>query len=729
MTSLTDQPLIQDARRYLAVLHKRRGLLLTAIGLSLLVAVLHNYTTRPVYQATVQLLIDKGQPKVLPGSQMVDPGLQDMQTEYELLRGRAIAEELVKRLELHKSAELQTGPMMGPWERFQRKFLGRAPEVAVDADGMPLSPAAAAVRSRVSVEPLPGGRLVNLRFRAYDPAIAANAANALAELYIEQRRELRLETSTEATVWLADRVREQRKKLEDAERALLNYQQRHGIAAGPDDAPQSDEDTAALTTAALNARMERLAKETTLAQMRGVGPAQLAAFPQISSSAGVQAARTRIAALQSEQARLSETLGDRHPEMVAVRGEIRQAEDKLHAEVRAALRAFESEVQSARTREAVLQGNLDRAKDSAMAVSRNSVELSALKRDVDSHRQLYQTLIDRNKETGLESELKATNVRIVERAEKPGAPFSPNRTRAYQLALLIGLALGIGLTLLFENFDNTVRTPEDVKAMGMPFLGMIPAVVPPAGATAVRPAALRQPDGPVAEAYRVVRTNLLFSTVAEGGRALVVTSTNPGEGKTTTAANLALSLAANGARVLVVDADLRRPTLHQHFGISKTPGLSDVIIGKRQISEAILTPRGKGFHVLPCGYVPPNPAELLGSQVMREIVGALRTRYDWVLIDTPPVLAMADTPVLCPYVDGVILVIASEASSRPAVQRAVDQLAGVGGSVIGAVLNKVDLKRNSYYYSQYYGEYYRSYYAEPDSRPVVAAGPRPIRRR
>ena len=729
MTSLTDQPLVQDARRYLAVLHKRRGLLLTAVGLSLLVAVLHNYTTRPVYQATVQLLIDKGQPKVLPGSQMVDPGLQDMQTEYELLRGRAIAEELVKRLELHKSAELQTGPMMSPWERFQRKFLGRAPEVTVDADGMPLSPAAAAVRSRVSVEPLPGGRLVNLRFRAYDPGIAANAANALAELYIEQRRELRLETSTEANDWLADRVREQRKKLEDSERALLTYQQRHGIAAGDDDGAADDENTAALTTAALNARMERLAKETTLAQMRGVGPTQLAAFPQISSSAGVQAARARISALQADQARLAETLGDRHPEMVAVRGEMRQAEDKLHAEVRAALRAFESEVQSARAREAVLAGNLDRAKGQAMAVSRNSVELSALKRDVESHRQLYQTLIDRNKETGLETELKATNVRIVERAEKPGAPFSPNRPRTYQLALLIGLALGIGLTLLFENFDNTVRTPEDVKAMNLPFLGMIPAVVPPAGATAPRPAALRQPDGPVAEAYRVVRTNLLFSTVGEGGRALVVTSTNPGEGKTTTAANLALSLAANGARVLVVDADLRRPTLHQHFGISKTPGLSDVIIGKRQISEAILTPRGKGFHVLPCGYVPPNPAELLGSQVMREIVGALKTRYDWVLIDTPPVLAMADTPVLCPYVDGVILVIASEASSRPAVQRAVDQLAGVGGSVIGAVLNKVDLKRNSYYYSQYYGEYYRSYYAEPESRPVVAAGPRPIRRR
>ena len=727
MTGIADQPLVQDVRRYLAVAHKRRALLLTTVGLSLLVAVLYNYTTRPVYKATVQILVDKGQPKVLPDSQMVDPGLQDMLTEYELLRGRALAERLVERLELNKSAELQTGPMMDPWERFQRKFLGRAPAVVVDHEGMPVSPAAAAVRSRITVEPMPGGRLVNLNFRAYDPGLAARAANALAELYIQQRQELRYSTSSEATGWLAERVREQKKKLEDAERALIAYQERQGLAGDG----TSGDGVTALSSAALNARMERMAKEASLAQMRGVGSAQLAAFPQIAASAGVQSARARIADLQSEQTRLSETLGDRHPDMVRVRNEIRQAEDKLHAEVRAALRAFESEVQSARAREAALSGNLERAKTDSLSVNRNSVELSALKREVESHREVYQTLTDRSKETGLESELKATNVRIVEKAEMPRAPISPNRPRNYQLALVIGLALGIGLTLLFENFDNTVRTPEDMKAMGLPFLGMIPAVAPAAGTTTPRPAALRYPEGPVAEAYRVVRTNLLFSSVAEGGRALIVTSTNPGEGKTTTTANLAISLAANGAKVLVVDADLRRPTLHQHFTISKTPGLSDVIVGKRQISEAIQSARGKALHVLPCGYIPPNPAELLGSTVMREIVRALKTRYDWVLIDTPPVLAMADTPVLCPFVDGVILVVASEASGRPAVQRAIDQLAGVGGSVIGAVLNKVDLKRNSYYYSQYYGEYYRSYYADADAqkRPVAVAGPRPFRRK
>ena len=330
-----------------------------------------------------------------------------------------------------------------------------------------------------------------------------------------------------------------------------------------------------------------------------------------------------------------------------------------------------------------------------------------------------------------------TNIRIVERAEVPRAPISPLRTRNYQLALFLGLALGITLTAFFEHMDNTLKTPEDVKEhLGLPFLGMVPDVGVKSGAVAARPSPLilKNPQSAVAEAYRVLRTNLIFSSADTTGRAIVITSANPGEGKTTTVANLASSLALNGARVLAVDADLRRPTIHQHFGIPKTPGLSDLIVGKCQASEAIQITRFKGLQVLPCGYVPPNPAELLGSAAMKQVVDALRSHYDWVLIDTPPILAMADTPVLCPLVEGVILVIGAEVSGRPAIHRAVDQITSVGGKVLGVVLNKVDLERNSYYYGQYYGEYYRSYYAEGASRQPRAAaeqsrpGPRPVRR-
>jgi capsular exopolysaccharide synthesis family protein len=216
----------------------------------------------------------------------------------------------------------------------------------------------------------------------------------------------------------------------------------------------------------------------------------------------------------------------------------------------------------------------------------------------------------------------------------------------------------------------------------------------------------------VSDSYRILRTNLLFSRPDSQGGVFLVSSANPGEGKTTTVANLAASLAQNGGKVLAIDADFRRPTMHQIFGVSKVPGLTDLIVGGCQASAAIKSTRFRELQTIPCGYIPPNPTELLGSSSFREVIRALRSHYDWVLIDTPPILAMADTPVLAPYVDGVILVVGAEQSSRTAVQRAVDQLLSVGGKITGVVLNKVNLERNSYYYGQYYGEYYRSYYAD-----------------
>jgi capsular exopolysaccharide synthesis family protein len=238
----------------------------------------------------------------------------------------------------------------------------------------------------------------------------------------------------------------------------------------------------------------------------------------------------------------------------------------------------------------------------------------------------------------------------------------------------------------------------------------------------------------VGDAYRVLRTNLIFTSAETTGRLLVVTSATPAEGKTTTLAHLATALAHNGAKVLAVDADLRRPTLHQHFGLQKTPGLSDLIVGKAQASQAIQSTRVSGLQLLACGYLPPNPAELLGSPMMKQILDALRAHYDWVLIDSPPLLAMADTPVLCSLVEGVVLVLAAEVATKPAVMRAIDQVRGVGGKVTGVVLNRVNLERNSYYYGQYYGEYYRSYYAEgtaagrASSEAPRKPGPRPIAR-
>ena len=305
--------------------------------------------------------------------------------------------------------------------------------------------------------------------------------------------------------------------------------------------------------------------------------------------------------------------------------------------------------------------------------------------------------------------------------------------------MVVGLLLGIGLAFGFEHMDNTFKTPEDVREhIPLPFLGMVPDVaLKLTGGVSRGPQLVKSPNSAVADAYRVLRTNLIFSSAETSGRVMLVTSANPAEGKTTTLANLAVALAQNGAKVLAVDADLRRPTLNQHFAVLKTPGLTDLIVGKAAASQAIHSTKIEGLQLLPCGYQPPNPAELLGSPMMKQIIEALRAHYEWVLIDAPPLLAMADAPVLCPLVDGVVMVVAAESATKPAVMRAIDQVNSVGGKVAGIVLNKVNLERNSYYYSQYYGEYYRSYYAEsnkqaaraPEARRPVSRSPvRPARR-
>jgi len=719
---------VQDARRYLGMLHKRRALAVTCVGASFLVALLYNYTTRPVYQATAQILIDVNNPQVLPTKELVDmdqPGA-DFQTQLQLLRGRALAERVVERLELQNSQEFQTGPLLTPWERLRLRVLGKAPSNR-DTRGIPLPPAVTAFVSRLGVEPVPASRLVNLKFSAYDPKLAARVTNALAQMYIERAMEFRYTKSSEASDWLEDHLKEQKRRAEEAEQKLQAYREREGLVNSDDKLSLGDQKVAAVAAAALNARTERIAKESLYTQMRSLPPSQLASFPAVLSNTVVQSLRAKVVELQQQQSRLSESLGERHPDMVRLQSEIEGTEGRLRSEIQNVVRAVESDYRTSAQQEARLQANLEEAKREALAGDSKAIEYGALKREVDSNQQLYRDLLNRTKQTGLETELKSTNVRIVEKAEVPRGPFSPQRTKNYQIALAVGLGLGIALTLLFEHIDNTLKTPEDVKEhLGLPFLGIVPDAAVKAGpaqnahASRPSPLILANTKSSAAEVYRVVRTNLIFSTAQQDGRGFVVTSTNPGEGKTTTTANLATSLALNGARVLVVDADLRRPTLHQLLGVTKTPGLTDLIVGKCQASQAIQQTRLKGLQALPCGYLPPNPAELLGSASMREIFRALRSHYDWVLLDTPPILAMADTSVLCPMADGVILVVEAEVSGRPAIQRAVDQITKVGGKVTGVVLNKVDLQRNSYYYGQYYGEYYQGYYYGEAQKPATA---------
>ena len=724
---MADKVAFDEARAYFIVLNKRRGLILTCATVGLLTAALHNYTTRPVYEANAQLLIDWRTPNVLPHQELVDRrpiggGADYFQTHFALLRGRQLAEKVIENCGPRLRQDLLTESRFR-WVGAARRPLPAAAEPQGEDQKAAL---VTAFQARLTITPVLGTGLVTLGFQAFDPAVAAEAVNALAEGYIASSLDVRSATSSAATTWLGDRLREQQARVVEAEKAAQRYREREGLANLNERRGTAEQTLAALTTAVVRARTERVEKETLHNRMSALLPEERISATTVKASPVVESLRAHLVDLRGQEARLAETLGDRHPDLVAVRQRIARTRAAIDEEVAEVVKTVESDYKTAVDTETNLTASLDDAKREALALERKALEGDALERAAEGNRKLLQELTTRAKDAGLEAELRTTDLRLTERARPPRSPVGPLERRNCLLGLLGGLVLGVGLALLFERLDNTLKTPEDVKVqLRVPFLGMIPELRPIAVTTrkAGLGPGLVDAASAAAEAYRVLRTNLLFSSAEGGGRAYLVTSAAAGDGKTTTVANLAAALSQNDARVLVVDADLRRPVLHTHFELERAPGLSDLIVGNCSVAEAIQHTKVRGLAVMPSGYLPPNPAELLGSVSMKDLTAVLRKRFDWILFDAPPVLAMADALVLSGLTDGTILVIRADATPLPSAQQAIDHLGGVGGKLTGVVLNSVNIERHSYYYGPYYGDHARRYASRseeksPDARVV-----------
>jgi succinoglycan biosynthesis transport protein ExoP len=369
---------------------------------------------------------------------------------------------------------------------------------------------------------------------------------------------------------------------------------------------------------------------------------------------------------------------------------------------------MENDYQQSLALERSLTSALEQQKSDALALNRKGIEYGVLARDAASNRQIFESLLQRTKETGISGELKTSNIRVIDAAEMPRSRKSPNTLMNLLLGLFGGATSAVGLAFFFEYFDNRIKNPDEVKQhLGLPFIGMVPALF---GKGFENPLISNGVPANFSESFRSVRTNLLFSSAEEGSRSVVITSTGPGEGKTAVATNVAVALAQAGQRVLIMDADMRKPRVHDVFNRAQEPGLSNVLAGKATSTEAVHTTAVPGLWVMPAGLLPPNPAELLGSNRFRDFMTALSQHFDWIIIDTPPVMAVTDSSVVAHLATGVLFVVGSEMTSRYAAQRALEQLEQARAKLIGVVLNKVDLQHNSYYYSQYYRREYSDYY-------------------
>ena len=705
---------------YLRILHKRRWTALSAFLIVVVGVTVYTFTATPVFEARTRLLIESDNPNVLSFQEVIDEqGMKAdyYQTQYNILQSRALARKTLDNLQLWGDARFAPGG-----DGWFGGLLGRRVSAATPSPGSGQGSGGAETveQSRaidrflrnLTVSPIRNSRLVDVKYRLDDPALASRIVNAVAKNYIEQDLEYKFVASKGASDWLGERLADQRKQVEKAETALQRYREQNDAISLQDRENIVVQKLSDLNAAVTQAKTDRFQKEALAKQLQSLtqDPAALDSFPAILGNTYIQQQKAELAQLQRNYSQLSEKLGEKHPDIIRVRAGISMAQTKLDGEVAKVVQSVRNEYQAALAKENSLIAALNQQKGEAQSMNRKAIDYGVLERDVQSNKQLYESLLQRAKETGVSTELKTSNIRVVDEAERPRTPVSPRKALNLSLALMAGSFLAFGLTFFFEYLDSRIKTPDEITSyLGVASLGMVPALRADAS-TGADPLISRGVPPNFAEAMRSIRTNILFSSTEEGSRSLVVTSTGPSEGKTLVAANLAISLAQAGQRVLLVDADMRRPRVHTMFNQRQEPGLSNLMVGQAAPSAAMRKSSVPGLWLLTAGRIPPNPAELLGSKRFKDFIHTLREHFDTVIIDSPPIMAVTDAAIAASSTNGIVFVIGAEMTSRQAARAAIDQLEKSRPGFIGAVLNRVDLDRNGYYYSNYYRREYGQYY-------------------
>jgi capsular exopolysaccharide synthesis family protein len=705
---------------YLKVLSRRRWPALTAFVMVVLTVLVYSFTATPIYKARVQLLIESENPNVVSFKEVLEQEKTTNdyhQTQYRILQSRSLARRTLDRTAMWGVFDPTKAPekfsirraVAGSVGSLLKPFLPKKSIEPHDASETALqSKALDAFLMNLTVTPIRNSRLVEVAFASPNPEYAAQIANGLAAAYIDQNLEFKFTASKDASDWLGQRLAEQRKAVEVSEGALQKYREQNDAVSLEERQNIVVQKLADLNAAVTRAKTERIQKESAYNQIRSIqhDRAALDTIPAILANTFVQQQKTQLAELQRQQAQLSDKLGDRHPDMVKIQLAIQTAEARIQGEIAKGVQSLKNDYETAVAQEQSMVRALEQQKQDALALNRKGIDYGALQRDASSNRQIFESLMQRTKETGISGALKTSNIRVVDAAEVPQAPSSPDKPLNAVLAVLGGALAAMGLAFFFEYFDNRIKSPNEIKShLGLPFLGMVPKIV---GETA--PLLDRGVTPQFAEALRTIRTNVLFSSTTEGGQSLVITSSGPGEGKTVVASNLAMALAQTGQRVLLVDADMRRPRVHDVFTERQEPGLSNVLVGDTKTADAVRPTSCETLWILPAGHIPPNPAELLGSKRFADFVATLKEHFAWVVIDSPPIMAVTDAAVAAHIADGVLFVVGSEMTSRNVARTAVEQLAAANTRLVGCVLNRVDLVGNPYYYSQYYRREYGHYY-------------------
>jgi len=718
-------------REYLRVLIKRKWTVIAVVaGIFLAVAVASLRQT-PVYDAVGRIAVNKADSNLIsfkdsaPDTDYVYEQ-SDLDTEVRILQSDLMALQVIRQLNLDKR------PEFGGHSDQKQENLVADP---LQTDSARASALLAAFHGRLHVSLIPSTRIIEIHFSSTDPQLAANAVNTLAATYVEQNFKTKFESTMQASDWLSKQLVDLQMKVETSQEKLVRYQKEHEILGIDEKQNITTEKLDELNKEMTMAESDRMQKEAVYRQTQSNDPVAIAAAI-VSDTAGNGSAagsalldklREQQAGLRIQIAELSTQFGPSYPKVAQLNNQIKEIDRQLQVETDKAVDHLKGQYLAALQRESMLRESFEKQKQEANKLNESAIEYSILKRDLDSNRTLYEGLLEKLKEAGVTAGLRSNNFRIIDAARVPTAPSEPNVPRNLAFALVLGVISGLGLAFLLENMDNTVRTPEQAQAIScLPSLGMIPLgsksashntsgkrLALTASKEVVETVTQIRPQSQMAESYRALRTSLLLSNLGAPPKVIMVTSARPQEGKTTTSINTAIVLAQKGVRVLLIDADLRRPSIHKTLGIGPRSGLSNVLTGSATMQQTITTsPILPNLFIMPAGTPPPNPAELLASSNMRDLIDELRGLYDHIVIDTPPTLSVTDAVVLSPRADATILVIRSGQTTKQALRRSREILMQVNAHVAGVLLNAVDLTSPDYYYYYEYQGKYGHYYQE-----------------
>jgi succinoglycan biosynthesis transport protein ExoP len=714
----------------LAVLYRYRRIAIAVFVLSAAALMVQGYSGIQLFRAQGRLLIEQERATDMAigtgGEQFYEDPEPYFQTQYKILRGRDLTRRVVKLLKLEDVPEFNGTAkppdtpltLLASARARLMSMIWRQPEAQQEAPDVDETPDESALVSafigRVGVEPVRGSRLVDITFDSIDPAFSARAVNTLMDEYVDQNLQGKLAASENMLEWLGKELANQQAKVEESERALAEYRDKQNAMSLDDKQNIVIARLNALNDGYTKAKMERVQKETTYTQIKPLlnAGATLSpdALPITIQSSQMQALRARLTELQQKKAQLSQRYLEKHPAIQDVNGQIAETQSQLSLETAKALQQVKNDYDSAVLQERTYAQNLDAAKADAQDLSKKSVGYNVMEREAKSNRTIYESLLQREKELRVSSNSRSNNVRVVDKAEVPKSPMAPTGRRTWLTSITVGLILAVGVAFGLDYMNDTIKTPEDItRRLKLPFLGLVPSV---RGDKHPVLASAHVPHD-FGEAFRSLRTSLMSRFPADGTKIILVTSAQPLEGKTTTACNIAMALAYGGARVLLVDADMRRPGMHRPLRLTNERGLSQVLIGQARVRDVIQRTVDPNLLAITAGRTPPNPSELLGSERMKTLLNNLsHGPFDWIVLDTPPVLAVTDAVILAPLVNGVTFVVGAEMTRRRLAERALETVMAAPPRFAAVVLNKVDFARNKYYYSRYYGHQYKNYYAD-----------------